>query len=44
MQYPELLKKIRENQADEAATFAAKEAASSISAPIPAQPQSIQAH
>jgi len=42
--YPELLKKIREDQADEAARFAAKEAASSISASIPAQPQSIQAH
>ncbi|KAK5260628.1 hypothetical protein LTR40_003816 [Exophiala xenobiotica] len=42
--YPELLKKIRADQADEAARFAAKEAASSISAPISAQPPSIQAH
>ncbi|KAI1619609.1 2OG-Fe(II) oxygenase [Exophiala viscosa] len=44
--YPELLKKIREDQAEEAAKFAAKEAASSrtTSSSIPAQPQSIQAH
>ncbi|KAI1609552.1 oxidoreductase [Exophiala viscosa] len=44
--YPELLKKIREDQAEEAAKFAAKEAASSqsTSGSIPAQPQSIQAH
>ncbi|KAK5198019.1 hypothetical protein LTR99_009436 [Exophiala xenobiotica] len=42
--YPELLKKIRADQADEAARFAAKEAASSISAPVSAQPPSIQAH
>lgn len=45
-QYPDLLKKIREDQAEEAAKFAAKEAASSqnTASSIPAQPQSIQAH
>lgn len=44
MQYPELLKKIREDQAEEAAKFAAKEAESTRAAQIPAQPPSIQAH
>ncbi|KAK4943333.1 hypothetical protein LTR10_017007 [Elasticomyces elasticus] len=44
--YPEQLKKIREDQAEEAAKFAAKEAASSqtTASSVPAQPQSIQAH
>ncbi|KIV81518.1 hypothetical protein PV11_03695 [Exophiala sideris] len=44
--YPEQLKKIREDQAEEAAKFAAKEAASSqtTASSVPAQPQAIQAH
>ncbi|EXJ53651.1 uncharacterized protein A1O5_13102 [Cladophialophora psammophila CBS 110553] len=43
--YPELLKKIHADQAEEAAKFAAAEAAAATkSTSIPAQPQSIQAH
>ncbi|KIX07665.1 uncharacterized protein Z518_02319 [Rhinocladiella mackenziei CBS 650.93] len=41
--YPELLKKIHTDQAEEASKFAAREAVSK-SASIPSQPQSIQAH
>ncbi|EXJ61943.1 hypothetical protein A1O7_02375 [Cladophialophora yegresii CBS 114405] len=43
--YPELLKKIRADQAEEAAKFAATEKpASTKSTPLPTQPQSISAH
>jgi hypothetical protein len=42
-QYPDLLKQIREQQAEEAAKKAAADS-SSQSSTIPTQPQSIQAH
>jgi hypothetical protein len=43
VKYPELLKKIHEQEAGEAAKFAAKEAAEKSSS-IQTQPQSIPAH